>query len=73
MMATRPLSLPVPATRATRDTCTLLLIPEAAELLGLSRDSIYDLVHAGSLRSVLVKGKMRIKLTDLHAYVQRLT
>jgi hypothetical protein len=31
------------------------------------------LVAAGSLRSVLIKGKMRIRLTDLSTYVQRLT
>jgi excisionase family DNA binding protein len=71
MAAPRP--LPTPITRPSREAATLLRIPEAAELLGLSRDSIYDLVAAGSLRSVLIKGKMRIRLTDLSTYVQRLT
>jgi excisionase family DNA binding protein len=59
--------------KPSRESATLLRIPEAAALLGLSRDSIYDLVHAGSIPAVLVKGKMRIRLTDLSRYVQRLT
>jgi len=72
-MAARPVPLPVPATRATRETCTLLTIPEAAALLKLSRDSVYDVIRDGTLRAVLVKGKYRIRLTDLHKFVQHLT
>jgi excisionase family DNA binding protein len=51
----------------------LLTIPQAGELLNLSRDSVYDLIHAGSLKAVLVKGKFRVRLTDLHAFVRHLT
>jgi excisionase family DNA binding protein len=71
MAAPRPLPLPIP--KPSIEGATLLTIPRAAELLSVSRDSIYDLVHAGSIPAVLVKGKMRIRLTDLNRYVQRLT
>jgi excisionase family DNA binding protein len=72
-MASRPLPLPVPITRATRESCTLLTIPETGALLRLSRDSVYDLIHAGTLKSVLIKGRMRVRLTDLNRYVQHLS
>jgi excisionase family DNA binding protein len=73
MAAPRPLPLPTPAPRPSRESCTLLTIPQAGELLNLSRDSVYDLIHAGSLKAVLVKGKFRVRLTDLHAFVRHLT
>jgi len=72
-MAARPIPLPTPQQRASVESCTLLTIPEAGELLRLSRHSVYDLIHAGTLKSVLVKGRYRIRLTDLHAFVRHLT
>jgi excisionase family DNA binding protein len=71
MAAPRPLPLPMP--KPSREAATLLTIPDAAALLGLSRDSIYDLQNAGALPYVLVKGKRRVRLTDLTRYVARLT
>jgi excisionase family DNA binding protein len=72
-MAARPTPLPTPQPRPSRESCTLLTIPEAGTLLRLSRHSVYDLIHAGTLKSVLIKGRMRVRLTDLHQYVTRLT
>ena len=71
-MAARPLPLRSPSPAPSRESCTLLTIPDTAGLLRLSRDSVYALITAGSLRAVLVKGKYRIRLTDLHHYIQRL-
>lgn len=68
----RPTPLPVRPSRATLDDCRLLSIPQVAGALSLSRDSVYDLIHAGTLRAVLLKGKYRVRLTDLAAYVSRL-
>jgi excisionase family DNA binding protein len=72
-MAARPTPLPTPQPRPSIEGATLLTIPEAGALLRLSRDSVYDLIHAGTLKSVLIKGRMRVRLTDLHQYVTRLT
>lgn len=51
----------------------LFAIPEVARRLSLSRDTVYALIRAGSLRAVTVAGKMRVKPSDLAAYIGRLT
>ena len=71
MAAPRP--LPTPTPRPSIEGATLLTIPRAAELLSLSRDSVYDLINAGSLKAVLIKGRYRVRLTDLNAFVRRLS
>lgn len=57
----------------TLDDCRLLSVRTVAATLALSDESVYRLIRAGTLRAVVVKGKRRIRLTDLHAYVSRLT
>lgn len=51
----------------------LLLRPEeAAEVLGLSRRTVYMLLAAGSIQSVKIGGCRRIPSDALRAYVESL-
>jgi excisionase family DNA binding protein len=72
-MVSRPTPLPTPMPKPSIESCTLLTIPRTGELLGLSRDSVYDLINAGTLKAVLIKGRLRVRLTDLNRYVHHLT
>ena len=47
-------------------------VEEAAELLSLSRDRIYQLIRSNQLRSVQVGGSRRIPARALEDYVARL-
>jgi excisionase family DNA binding protein len=51
----------------------LLKVPEVAEQLGISRAKVYELIAAGTLRSVKVGGCRRIRASDLHAFVDQLS
>jgi excisionase family DNA binding protein len=51
----------------------LLLTPEeAAELLGVGRTTLYDLIRTKELRSVQIGRLRRIKRTDLETYAEQL-
>ncbi|WP_322756370.1 helix-turn-helix domain-containing protein [Frankia sp. Cas3] len=51
----------------------LLLTPtEAAELLGVSRTTVYELLNAGQIESVRIGRARRIPRVVLVAYVDRL-
>ncbi|OHV40823.1 MULTISPECIES: helix-turn-helix domain-containing protein [Pseudofrankia] len=51
----------------------LLLTPvEAAELLGLGRSTVYELLTAGNLESVQIGRARRIPHAALLAYIDRL-
>lgn len=51
----------------------LLFTPEqAAELLGLGRTKLYELLAAGDLRSVRIGACRRIPSSALHDFVSRL-
>ncbi|MBL7498161.1 helix-turn-helix domain-containing protein [Frankia sp. CNm7] len=51
----------------------LLLTPaEAAELLGLGRSTVYELLAVGDLESVLIGRARRIPHAALVAYIERL-
>ena len=53
-------------------TKLLLKVEEAAQLLSLSRKTIYDLIRRGELASLKIGGSRRIPLTELHAFIARL-
>jgi hypothetical protein len=72
MPSPKPLPLPARPTGTARDRATLLDIPTVAATLSLGKSSVYDLIQRGALRTVLIKGKHRVRLTDLIAYVDRL-
>ncbi len=50
----------------------LLTVPEAASTLAISRSKLYELLAAGSIRSVRIDGSRRIPVEALEAYVARL-
>jgi excisionase family DNA binding protein len=47
----------------------LLTVPEAAVALAISRSKLYELLAAGSIRSVRIDGSRRIPVEALEAYV----
>jgi excisionase family DNA binding protein len=51
----------------------LYRVTEAAEVLGLSRAKVYELISSGALRSVRIDGARRIKADDLAAFVASLS
>ncbi len=50
----------------------LLTASEAANLLGLSRSKVYELIAAGRLASVKVDGCRRVRRVDLDTFVATL-
>lgn len=50
----------------------LLKVPEAAEVLRLSRAKVYELIKSGALPSVRIDGARRVRVSDLRAYVDSL-
>ncbi len=59
--ATEPISQPL-----------LLRVEEAAERLSISRTSLYALLRAGEITSVHIGRSIRIPVSTLNAYVDRL-
>ncbi len=50
----------------------LLTADEAAEVLGVSRTKVFELMQSRALRSVKIGGSRRIPAAALREYVQRL-
>ncbi len=50
----------------------LYRIPEAAEVLGISRSRIYELVRSGDLHGVRVGASLRIPRQELEDFTARL-
>ena len=53
-------------------TKLLLTAREAADVLGISRTKVYDLLRVGEIESVRIGGARRIPSDALTAYVERL-
>ena len=49
----------------------LVRIPEAAERLGLSRSTLYELIGAGELRVIRYGRAVRVPVSELAAWVER--
>ena len=49
----------------------LLRIPDAAERLGLSRSSVYELIAAGELKVVRYGRAVRVPVSELAGWVER--
>ncbi|MEV0972724.1 helix-turn-helix domain-containing protein [Microtetraspora glauca] len=57
----------------TGDLSPLLVRPErAAELLGIGRTKVYELIRSGALRSVRIGGLRRVSATALAEFVVHL-
>jgi excisionase family DNA binding protein len=54
-----------------RDPVRLVTIPAAAQLLGVSRSKLYELLGEGALPTVRIGRSRRIAIADLDAFVQR--
>lgn len=50
----------------------LYRVEEAAQLLGVGRTRVFDLIKLGELRSVKIGGSRRIPAAALDEYVERL-
>lgn len=50
----------------------LYRVPEAAQLLGIGRTSVYALLKSGALRSVHVGRSRRIRSVDLDEFINAL-
>ena len=50
----------------------LVSVEEAAELLGVGRSTVYDLMRTGEISSVLVRRCRRIPMDALRAYLRTL-
>jgi len=51
----------------------VLTIPQVAERLKVSRNTVYRLIAAGELPAVTVSSLQRVSEADLQAYVERNT
>ena len=53
------------------ESLRLLRIDDVADLLAISRDSVYRLVRRGLLPTVRVGERIRFRVVDIEAYLQR--
>jgi excisionase family DNA binding protein len=53
-------------------TKLLLTVPEAAKSLGISRSKLYQLIAAGTIRSVRIDGSRRVPVNALTTYIDHL-
>lgn len=58
------------ASRKRDDGRPLMTIPEAADYLGVARDSVYRFIRRGDLRSIMVGNVLRIRPSDLDAFLE---
>ena len=47
----------------------LLTVSEVAELTGLSSNAVYRAIAAGELRASKLRGRLRVQLADLDAWI----
>jgi excisionase family DNA binding protein len=53
-------------------TRLLLTVPQAAEVLGISRSKLYELIKAGAIASLRIDGSRRVPYRALTSYVDQL-
>jgi len=61
-----------PAPSRARPEKILVSPDEAAELLSIGRTYLYELIHAGEIKSVQVGRLRRVPVAALHEYVEKL-
>lgn len=59
--------------RSAPVTKLLLTADEAAEIIGIGRTKVYELLRLGHIESVRIGRCRRIPLRAVHAYVERLS
>jgi excisionase family DNA binding protein len=55
-----------------RNDLQLFTVVEVAELLGIGRSKVYELLYKGELKSVKIGGSRRVRYSDLGEYVRYL-
>jgi excisionase family DNA binding protein len=50
----------------------LLTVPEAAQMLRISRTQLYHLINKGEVRTVKIAASRRVPVTALQEYIERL-
>jgi excisionase family DNA binding protein len=63
---------PVHSEKSNPSPRLLLRVSEAAQTLGVSRSTVYELLYVGTLPSVKIGSCCRIRSGDLEAYVRAL-
>lgn len=61
-----------PATSPINTAPRLLKVPEAAALLSVGRNKIYELIKAGRIKTVEIDGMKRVRMSALQEYVDSL-
>ena len=56
---------------ATEHACLTLTVTEAAQLLGIGRNSAYDLVRSGRLRSIRMGRRLIIPRQEIENFLER--
>lgn len=51
----------------------LLTVEDVADVLGISRSKVYELISSGALPSVRIGRSRRVRVSDLDVFVERLT
>lgn len=59
------------ASRERNDGRALMTIPETAEYLRKSRDTVYRIIRSGELRAFSVEGTLRVRPSDVDSYLER--
>jgi excisionase family DNA binding protein len=59
----------VKASNLRNDGRPMLSVLDAAVYLGMSPDTVYRIIRAGKLRTFKVEGTLRIRPSDLDAYL----
>ncbi|GII56306.1 hypothetical protein Pth03_46950 [Planotetraspora thailandica] len=54
-------------------TRLLVTVPQAADLLAISRSKLYELINSGAVVSVRIDGSRRVPVSALNDYIDRLT
>jgi excisionase family DNA binding protein len=49
----------------------LVSVPEAADMLSISRSKLYELLASGEIQSIHIDGARRVLLASLREYVAR--
>ncbi len=48
----------------------LLTIPQVADMLGIGQTKVYDLIRWHGLPAVRLDGRLRVRLSSLHGWVE---
>jgi len=56
---------------ATLEGCLAVRIPQAAQLLGIGRSSLYELINHGDLETIKIGRSTLITMDELRAFIAR--